>query len=149
MPPRPGSRHAGRFGGSKLTRPVTTRKLRAMLRHGCPRYVPRWLLTILCALFVLGHACELPAYADLVKFALPVEEDRTDGHHEHEVELSCEPLDAVAGPALVRVVPPLLHVVPISPVINPIPHWTAESFERAHKPPGRPPLFVLYAALLI
>ena len=120
-----------------------------MFRHRRLRHAPRWFLAGLCALFVLGHACELPAYAGLVTAALPAEHDASDAH-EHESELSCEPLDAVSAPASVQVMPPPVHLVVLPPVVTRVSRFVADApLATRHKPPGRPPLFVLHAALLI
>ena len=134
---------------SSLTPRTPARKLRAMFRHRRFRHAPRWFLAILCALFVLGHACELPAYAGLVTAALPSEHDESDAH-EHDSELSCEPLDAARAPASVQVMPPPVHLIVLAPVVTDVSRFSREAlFETRHKPPGRPPLFVLHASLLI
>ena len=134
---------------SSLTARAPTRKLRAMFRHRRFRHAPRWLLATLCALFVLGHACELPAYAGLLTAALPSEHDESDAH-EHDSELSCEPLDAVRAPASVQAMPPPVHLIVLAPVVTDVSRFSRDAlFETRHKPPGRPALFVLHASLLI
>ena len=120
--------------------------------HGtCPRTAYRWLLTIMATLLVLGHVCELPAYADLV-FPLNSTEDASTDSHEHEAELSCDPVDAVSNTtSLVQVTGPLLEVTQALPAVNSVPGWlaTPSSIESSTRPPSRPPLFVLHASLLI
>ena len=100
---------------------------------------------------VLGHVCELPAYAALVIPAHATEDVSADGH-EHEAELSCDPVDAVSNTtSLVQVTGPLLEVTQALPVVSSVPGWlaTPSSIGSSPRLPSRPPLFVLYASLLI
>jgi len=100
---------------------------------------------------VLGHVCELPAYADLVIPAHATEDPSAEGH-EHEAELSCDPVDAVSNTtSLVQVGGPLLEVTQALPVVSSVLGWlaTPSSIETSTRLPSRPPLFVLYASLLI
>ena len=99
---------------------------------------------------VLGHVCELPAYADLVIPAHATEDPSADGHG-HEAELSCDPVDAVSNTTPVQVRGPLLEVAQALPVVSSVLGWlvTPSSIERSTRLPSRPPLFVLYASLLI
>ena len=110
----------------------------------------RWALPILVLLLVLGHACELPAYADLVGTSHAAEESHHagDGHHGDELTLSCDPTSATSVPGQPQVVAPEFLVV--SPVDDPAPaRMAARSFEGPLKFAGRPPLFLLHASLLI
>jgi hypothetical protein len=110
----------------------------------------RWLLTIMVALLVLGHICELPAYAGLVIPSQSTEGRSADGHG-HEPEMSCDPVDAVSNTTPVQVMGPVLETVQALPATVPVPGWliTPSSIERSTRRPSRPPLFVLYASLLI
>jgi len=114
------------------------------------RSVPRWLLPIVVTLLVLGHVCELPAYADLVIPAHSTEGRSADGHG-HESEMSCDPVDAVLNTTPVQVTVPVLHLVQTLDVIGAVPGRlvTSGSIESFTRLPSRPPLFVLYASLLI
>jgi hypothetical protein len=122
-----------------------------MIHRRRARTAYRWLLTIMATLVVLGHVCELPAYADLVSLLHSPDDASTDSH-EHDAELSCDPLDAVSNTSsLVQVTGPLLQVTQALPAVISVPGWVAtpSSLESSTRPPGRPPLFVLYASLLI
>ena len=121
-----------------------------MIRRDRPQSVPRWLLTTMVALLLLGHVCELPAYAGLVLPLHSAEGRSTDGHG-HEPEMSCDPADAVSNTTPVRVMGPVLETVQVLPATSPVPGWviTPSSIERSTRRPSRPPLFVLYASLLI
>ena len=101
-------------------------------------------------LLVLGHVCELPAYAGLVIEAHATEGRSADGHG-HEAEISCDPVDAVANTTPVQVMGPVLGFAQALPATSPVLGWpvTPSSIERSTRLPSRPPLFVLYASLLI
>jgi hypothetical protein len=110
----------------------------------------RWPLPVLVLLLVLGHACELPAYADLIGTSHAAEESHNagDGHHGGEPALSCEPASATSIPGQPQVVAPEFFVV--SPVDDPAPaRKVARSFEGPLKFAVRTPLFLLHASLLI
>ena len=111
---------------------------------------PRWLLTIMVALLVLGHVCELPAYAELVIPTHSTEGRSADGHG-HEPEMSCDPVDAVSNTTPVQVMGPVLGFAQALPATSLVLGWlvTPSSIERSTRLPSRPPLFVLYASLLI
>ena len=100
-------------------------------------------------LLVLGHVCELPAYADLVIPPHSTEGHSADGHG-HEPEMSCDPVDAAASTTPVRLMDPALEIaqaLPATAVLGrPV---TPSSIESSTRLPSRPPLFVLYASLLI
>jgi hypothetical protein len=99
---------------------------------------------------VLGHVCELPAYAGLVIPPHSTEGRSADGHG-HEPEISCDPVDAVSNTAPIQVMGPVLETVQTLPATSSVPGWliTPLSIERATRRPSRTPLFVLYASLLI
>ena len=104
----------------------------------------------MAALLVLGHICELPAYAGLV-FPLHSAEGRSTAGHGHEPEMSCDPIDAVSNTTPVRVMGPVLETVQVLPATSPVPGWVImpPSIDRSTRRPSRPPLFLLYASLLI
>ena len=102
------------------------------------------------ALLVLGHVCELPAYAGLVTEAHS-SEGRTAEGHGHESEVSCDPVDAVSNTTPVQVMNPVPETVHALPAASAVPSGliTSSSIKRLTRLPSRPPLFVLYASLLI
>jgi hypothetical protein len=105
----------------------------------------------MATLLVLGHVCELPAYADLVVPLHATEDPSADGHG-HEPELSCDPVDAVANTTSpVQAIGPVLAPGEMLPVANTVPGWlvTPSSADTFTRVPSRPPLFVLHASLLI
>ena len=108
---------------------------------------PRWLLPALVVFLVLGHVCELPAYAAVLSHAT-AEAHHAD-HHGDEAQMSCDAVDAVSNSGSLHVVH-VLHMAPadlvdvaapIQRVSSMVEHWTHLR--------SRPPLFVLYASLLI
>jgi hypothetical protein len=109
-----------------------------------------WVLPVLVMLLVLGHACELPAYADVVGSSQTAGEPHHagDGHHSGEQALSCDPATATSSPAHPQVAAgPEISVV--SQVDDPAPaRVVAGAFEGA-KFAVRSPLFLLHASLLI
>src|SRR5262245_49355259 len=110
----------------------------------------RWLLPILALFLMLGHACELPAFVDLVVTAHPTEDADHAAHHQgHGPELSCDPVDAVASTGSVAAAPLLDAARVVSPD-SPLPTWLRTTPpEGAKRGPSRPPLFLLHASLLI
>lgn len=113
-------------------------------------FARRWALPVLVVLLVLGHACELPAYADLIGTSHAARESHHagDGHHGDEPTLSCEPTSATSIPGQPQVVAPEFFVV--SPVDDATPaRMVARSFEGPLKFAVRPSLFLLHASLLI
>jgi hypothetical protein len=121
-----------------------------MLHRNGPQSAPRWLLTIMVVLLVLGHVCELPAFAGLVIEAHSTEGRSAHGHG-HEAEMSCDPVDAVSNTPLVQMMGPVLEIAQADPVTSSVPGWlvTPSSIERSTRLPSRAPLFLLYASLLI
>ena len=102
---------------------------------------------MLAFLLVLGHACELPAFAKLVGHAAEDTHHSADNHADENL-LSC---DAVGLPSSTGYqVGPSLDVAEALPVARPFLVRLEVSAPRqlnglAH----RPPLFLLYASLLI
>lgn len=133
-----------------LTPGGVPRKLRSMLHRNGPRSAPRWLLTVMVALLVLGHVCELPAFAGLVVSPHSPEGRSADGHG-HEPEMSCDPVDAVSNTTPVRMMGPALEIAKADSVTSSVPGGlvTAASIQPSVRRPSRPPLFLLYASLLI
>ena len=121
-----------------------------MVHRARSESAPRWLLAIIVVLLVLGHVCELPAYAGLVIEAHATEGRSTDGHG-HDAEMSCDPVDAVSNTAPVQVMGPVLGFAQALPATSAVLGGlvTPSSIERSTRLPSRPPLFVLYASLLI
>lgn len=133
-----------------LTPTGVPRKLRSMILRDSLQSASRWLLTIMVALLLLGHVCELPAYAGLV-IAPHSSDGRSADGHGHETEVSCDPVDAVSNTTPVQVMGPVLAFAQALPATSPVLGWlvTPSSIERSTRRPSRPPLFVLYASLLI
>jgi hypothetical protein len=110
----------------------------------------RWTLPILVLLLVLGHACELPAYAELVGSTHGAGESHHagDGHHGDEQSLFCDPAPATPAPNH-----PNVAAVPEMSVVSQIddaaPARVVARFFEGAKFAGRPPLFLLHASLLI
>lgn len=133
-----------------LTPTMAPRTLGSMLHARAPRSIHRWLLTIMATLLVLGHVCELPAYAALV-LPLNSTEDASADAHGHEAELSCDPVDAVSNTTSpVHAMGPAVAIIQVLPVASSAPGGpvTPSSVVSARLL-SRPPLFVLYASLLI
>jgi len=110
----------------------------------------RWALPVLVLLLVLGHACELPAYADVVGSSHTAEEPHHagDGHHPGEQALSCDAATVTASPGHPQVAAaPKISMV--SQVDDAPARAVAGSFEGPAKFAVRPPLFLLHASLLI
>jgi hypothetical protein len=111
----------------------------------------RWVLPVLVMLLVLGHACELPAYADVVGSSHTAGESHHagDGHHTGEQALSCDLATATSSPGHFQVTAaPEISVV--SQVDDPAPaRVVAGSFEGPARFAVRAPLFLLHASLLI
>ena len=110
----------------------------------------RWALPVLVLLLVLGHACELPAYGEVIGlFHGTGESHHTgDGHHGDEQTLYCDPASAtsIPGHPQVAAVP---EISVVSQIEDPAPaRVVAAAFEGVELA-GRPPLFLLHASLLI
>jgi len=106
------------------------------------------LVPVLVLLLVLGHACELPAYADLASHA---DEDARHATHDHADEnlISC---DGVAVPSNTGYLQAGLglDVAQALPVASLVPvRLVTSSLEDPKRLSSRPSLFLLYASLLI
>jgi hypothetical protein len=107
---------------------------------------PSWLVTLLVALLVLGHACELPAFTDPPPATAT--HDHAEDHHADESKIVCDPVSAAstthaqAGPSLAAA-----RAIAI-PGPAPLGADGGAAGVRARSP-SRPALFLLHAALLI
>src|SRR5262249_15932901 len=111
--------------------------------------VPRWLVPILVFLIVLGHACELPAFVNLVAHGSEDAHHSADNHADENL-ISCDGAVGLrsstgylqvarsfeAAKAL-----PVASVSPARPIIS--------APDNSVRLASRPPLFLLYASLLI
>ena len=110
--------------------------------------VLRWLVPTLAFLLVLGHACELPAFADLVLHDIEDVHHSAD-HHADENLISCDAVGLPSSTGYLQV-GPSVDVVEALPVARPVPvRLIISSREDSSRLPSRPPLFLLYASLLI
>src|SRR5262245_18394878 len=108
----------------------------------------RWFAPMLAFLLVLGHACELPAFADLALHATEAAHPSAD-HHADEDLISCDAVGLPSSTGYLQVVPSIevavalqvAHSVPVQLIIS--------SPDKSKRLPSRPPLFLLYASLLI
>jgi hypothetical protein len=113
-----------------------------------------WVVTILALLVVVGHVCELPAFADAARLALtsthhhdtPDPDHHHDrNHHADETSISCDPIDAartVSSDAGVT-----LEVAAIDAPTQPRVVRVAPGGLLG--PPAPPPLYLLHRSLLI
>ena len=110
--------------------------------------VPRWLVPTLAFLLVLGHACELPAFADLLSHSAEDSHHSAD-HHADENLISCDAIGLPSSPGYLQV-GPSLDVAVAFPVARPVPlRLIISSSVDSKRLPSRPPLFLLYASFLI
>ena len=103
---------------------------------------------MLVLLLALGHACELPALAELVSHATEDTHHPAD-NHANENLLSC---DAVGVPSSTGYQQPDAgpDVAAVFPVAGPNSAPLLMSFlGGSSRRPSRPPLYLLYASLLI
>jgi hypothetical protein len=110
--------------------------------------VPLRLVPMLVLLLVLGHACELPAYAELASHA---DEDARHSAHDHADEnlISCDGVAVPSNTGYLQVGPGL-DVTQALPVASPVPvRLVTSSLQDPRRLPSRPSLFLLYASLLI
>ena len=111
----------------------------------------RWVLPIVVVLLVLGHACEIPAYADVLASAQTAgaPHHSADDHHAGEQAVSCDAIGVTSNAGQPQVGAALETSVGLE-AIDPAPaRVVARSFESPAKPASRPPLFLLHASLLI
>ena len=113
--------------------------------------IPRWLLPLLVLFLVLGHVCELPAYADLAVSSHPTGDDHRHAadHHTDTAQISCDAVDVLSSTGSVHG-RPSLDVTVALPVASPVPiRFVTSSLHDSKSLPDRPRLFLLYASLLI
>src|SRR5678815_2302071 len=106
----------------------------------------RWLLPILIMLLVVGHACELPAFADLVVQSDAAEDSHhSGGDHGNENLVSCDGVGISASPPYSHLG---LGLDVGAPVPGAGPALLTAATPCADDParlPTRPPLFLLFA----
>jgi hypothetical protein len=108
----------------------------------------RCLVPILAFLLVLGHACELPAFADLMSHAAEDAHHSAD-HHADEDLISCDAVGLPSSAGYLQVGPSVEGAVAL-PVARSVPvRLLISSSDDSNRLPSRPPLFLLYASLLI
>jgi hypothetical protein len=110
--------------------------------------MPRWLTPVLAFFLVLGHACELPALAELV--AHPTEATHhSDGDHGDGSLISCHAVGVPTSQSHLRVGPGP-HVAEVLSVGRPAPvRPIVSSPDGSKRLLSRLPLFLLHASLLI
>ena len=117
--------------------------------------LPRWLVVPVALLLALGHACELPAVADLLGHVLSHTRDTAhEASHSHSPDGNEESCEAVAG---VRASShPSHHVgsalsITGGPVLVTVVsvRLGAAAPSESSGPPRRLPLFLLHASFLI
>ncbi len=118
----------------------------------------RLIVAVMASFLALGHACDVPALAEIAGHAHEVAghpheaaHPSSQDHHEGGGELTC---DAVAGVASKAGARADLGPEPFAPGRVPVVGLVAEGStagprQTARAPSGRPPLFLLHASLLI
>ena len=107
-----------------------------------------WLVAILVSLLALGHACELPVFADLALHTTESAHHSSD-HHSDKDLIVCDAVGVPSTTVHVQVGPGLDAVGQIA-AADPIPlRLVAAAPQDSPRLPGRPPLFLLHASLLI
>ena len=120
----------------------------SMIRSDRVLSVPLRLVPILVLFLVLGHTCDLPAYAELVSHA---DEDARPSAHDHSDEnlISCDGAAVPSSTGYLHLGPGL-DVAQVLPVASRAPaRLVTSSLEDPKRLPSRPLLFLLYASLLI
>jgi hypothetical protein len=109
-----------------------------------------WLLPWLVVILVLGHVCELPAYAELVSH------HHSDAAHHSSADSSegepglCDAVTASSTSGQLHHVWTGLAVVAILPAVAAPPAgWMPPSFEAPSRLASRVPLFLLHSSFLI
>src|SRR5262245_54788099 len=100
--------------------------------------IPRWLANALVLLLVVGHACDLSAYANVLAFSDAGEQAAHPvGHHSEGAEMTCDAVDAVSTTNPVQV-GAALELVAVLPVVAPVQVWPVSSRHAKQPPPSRP-----------
>jgi len=112
----------------------------------------RWVFPMLVLFLVLGHACDLPAYVDVISASHTTEKSPPsgDGHRSDEQALSCDLVSATSSPShsWVAAAPEIISLV--LQVNDPAPaSMVARAFEGPAKLAFRLALFLLHASFLI
>jgi hypothetical protein len=119
-----------------------------------PRSCFRWLLPALVGFLVLGHACELPAFAGLLdhhgEAAEAAAGDLSGGHDPgDEHELTCDGALALRGNSS-NLIQPSAVVAAVAPVSVTVAGRPRVVLARPPITPAvGPPLFLLFSSLLI
>jgi hypothetical protein len=81
--------------------------------------LPRWLVPMLAFLLVLGHACDLPAFADLVLHDTAAAHHPA-GDHADENLISCDAVGVPSSSGYLQL-SPSLDVAEALPIADPVP----------------------------
>lgn len=120
------------------------------------RSISRSLVFVLTVLLLLGHACELPAFAQAFAHTHEGAHESThhhssDHHHGDDGRLSCDAVVGLrSGPSASPVVVLGVDALDVPARITVLPSQIAAAPDReSGRLPRRLPLFLLYASLLI
>ena len=107
---------------------------------------------ILVLLLVLGQACELPAYVDLVRSTQSADQESPhsrNGHHAGEAAISCDAVGVASSVGYVQ--GPEALDLPVAVGVTDLPprRTVGRAFEGPAKSVFRLPLFLLHASFLI
>ena len=122
-----------------------------MIQRNLLMPIPRWLFPLLVLFLVLGHVCDLPAYAGLAVSSHPTGDDHRHAadHQTDTAQISCDAVDVLSSTGSVHG-RPSLDVTEVLPVASSVPiRFVTSSLDDSKRLPDRPPLFLLYASLLI
>ena len=120
-----------------------------MIRRAARASAHAWALPFLVLLLVLGHVCELPAYADLIVASHEAEHSHHSDAHEEGQNLSCDAVDIASAPGAPSAGPSLTTSAALTAVSKlPVPIALRASERPATLATG-PPLFLLHSVLLI
>lgn len=110
----------------------------------------RWLLSVLVMLLLVGHACELPAYAELIALDVAVPHEPTPAPHDDgdDHALTCDATLVIPAHNTYDVSPSLTAAV-AAPSVSTLPPTRPLLPARAAKVANGPPLYLRLSALLI
>lgn len=108
----------------------------------------RWLLPALVTLLILGHTCELSAYAELVSehAAGPHETSQHDDVDDHA--LTCDGTVVIPVHSVVKLSPALATATVVRAIVRVLPLAPRQP-ARVERASTGPPLFLLLSSLLI
>jgi len=113
------------------------------------RLVSRWLGPLLVVFLALGHACELPAFADQASHGAEDFHHSANDHGDEHLT-SCDGVGVASSPSYAHVGSPYLDVAEGLLGVSPAPvQLSISSVAGWNRLPSRPPLFLLHASLLI